>query len=1317
MATLTETLTATMTGTASATASATETETATVTATGTETATATATMVGGLTLIYADEFDQATMGVEWSLGSEWLFAPTEMNGLLAYASGEGGFLSPARPEIGAMQDVMIEVRFRLGFGAFQPHIRASETGSYSVSLAQDGTIVLYRNHDMVQTSTITPTADGWYTVQFSAIGDQVQTVVNDVSIFTFVDAAPLSAGVTALSGTPSIDVLVDTFALYAANVPTMTPSATATDASAGISMSASAGGEGEMSALSAQAAIMSTPSIPRPIAFLRRFNGTAVGSPAQPFVWELAVVSPNDAGIDLFLESVTENNAVESSPEISPDGTLIIFVWQDPPGALSSRHQELHVVNVLTEEITQISFDGRPDFTPSWSPDGHHIAYVSRTAANQSAIFVLDMTSPNAEPDQRLLGGANSISWSPDGSRVLLTGAGVGTVGAFGEFVSRNIIPVSIYSNYSYRDAEWSPDGRLIAVIFESREFSGISTSITIEDYSSNAVDRFSRTISDTGLESFRALEWSPDGNELLIQSANTLQRMAVISGSPMLFYPLFPFIEFQSPSWAGTEVLRPQCDPLLGDSLAFVSSLADRAYLGGTRLFITRNGRCERLALDAANHAQADYAPIRGQFAVWRAGSTGPELYLLDPADSDNNRVLIASSFGSLFVPRSPKWSHAEDEIAYSSNDLLYIYNMANGQSRRLNGYAGRQPSWSADDQWIAYINSGGDVSYVESDCNGTINCADYVLFATEGALENPAWSPDGNWMLVVEKDSPFAPSPITTGDFLDRLWLIRIYYWNGFVYEDAAQRTLLREAYRIAAPAWTPNSLSAYIEMQVAADTPPYITRLTRPTVNSTTWTPPLQQQALPVALPGGYPIVVAQAQVTPPSVPQNACIGITTQGVNLRSSPRPEGNPNSSLAAGTFVWIQGRYPFSGPATWYYGVSTADASRIGWFSDVIDETRVTGDCQIIWRTDDVSGLTPTATFTPTATATRDPNIPIPTPLPRAVEEPAVAFHTRAAQFGLPAPFTLWPVIADDDFQNGYGPNWFAESRGCNATPAPTPTATVSPGTPTPVPDLCPYRNVNSVHPGVDYHTLPESSIVVALCDGIIVPGRREPGGNSNAPYGGSAAGWGLTLRCFADDPNDPDGNGVRNLSNVIVVYNHLRIDQTVSNDNFPPDNAYQIVYAGQPLATTAASGTPFIHLDLQLYIADGHRSQNAIQLNPRFMNPLASRVDVGGTPRSEFEQAPYPEPYNNWFLQGRLEGAGRGTINFWATPNAEPFLYDVTGYLVNLYPDGTQYNGPNCDNLLAAVDVNESWWNSLDRVSECIVSEGLGDTTPPGG
>jgi hypothetical protein len=469
---------------------------------------------------------------------------------------------------------------------------------------------------------------------------------------------------------------------------------------------------------------------------------------------------------------------------------------------------------------------------------------------------------------------------------------------------------------------------------------------------------------------------------------------------------------------------------------------------------------------------------------------------------------------------------------------------------------------------------------------------------------------------------------------------------------------------------------------------NTPPYITRLTRPTVSSTSWTPPLQQQALPVALPGGYPIVVAQ--VTPPSVPQNACIGVTTQGVNLRSSPRPEGNVNFSLAAGTFVWIKGRYPFSGTATWYYGVSTADASRIGWFSDVIDETQVTGDCQIIWRTDDVSGLTPVPTFTPTPTATRDPNIPTPTPRPRSIEQEAQAFHNNARQFGLPIPFTTWPVAGANDFQNGYGPNEFARAN-CQTPAVPTPTAptptTPPDATPLPtlIPDSCQYRNTNGIHPGVDYYTIPNETNVVAVCNGIIVPGRTSTGGSASP-----GTGLGLTLRCFANDPNDTDYNGVPNMSNIVVVYNHIELENV---QIALPGGPYQIVNEGSTIGTTVGYTTrtgAFIaaHLDLQVYIANGYQAgDGAIQLNPRLMF---------GVPRPVTEnERPYPDGYSTWSLQGRVEGFN--TI-FWQNPTSEPpFIANASTFLSNFYSFDSIYIGPNCypieqSNALCSIPVEEN-------------------------
>ncbi|MFN8376802.1 MAG: hypothetical protein U0694_28505 [Anaerolineae bacterium] len=145
----------------------------------------------------------------------------------------------------------------------------------------------------------------------------------------------------------------------------------------------------------------------------------------------------------------------------------------------------------------------------------------------------------------------------------------------------------------------------------------------------------------------------------------------------------------------------------------------------------------------------------------------------------------------------------------------------------------------------------------------------------------------------------------------------------------------------------------------------------------------------------------------------------------------------------------------------------------------------------------------------------------------------------------------------------------------------------------------------------------------VAAVCDGLILRGRVSGnGGGSTQPNNG----LGITLRCFAD-PVDPDADGFRNLSNIVVVYNHL------DDDNYavaPGD----VVALNQPLGQTAPfkycqssddqtddctitnngftcvdtagideCSFTYDHLHFEIFIARGFRSNAAIRINPIYM------------------------------------------------------------------------------------------------------------------
>jgi dipeptidyl aminopeptidase/acylaminoacyl peptidase len=171
----------------------------------------------------------------------------------------------------------------------------------------------------------------------------------------------------------------------------------------------------------------------------------------------------------------------------------------------------------------------------------------------------------------------------------------------------------------------------------------------------------------------------------------------------------------------------------------------------------------------------------------------------------------------------------------------------------RRLNFYVGSDPTWSPNGAWVAYINSAGDMSVVASDCDGTITCdgntatiEDYVLFPVQGDLIDPAWSPDGNWMLAVEENSPLAG---TAG--YDRLWLIPIAQnVNGDPFAELP--TLVYEAPQLANSAWSPNTFALTVDIYDSfVDTTPSVAFFERDSSGAPIFEPsPGEQPAIVIA-----------------------------------------------------------------------------------------------------------------------------------------------------------------------------------------------------------------------------------------------------------------------------------------------------------------------------------------------------------------------------------------------------------------------------------------------------------------------------------
>ena len=146
---------------------------------------------------------------------------------------------------------------------------------------------------------------------------------------------------------------------------------------------------------------------------------TSVDQGVRSYIW-----SPDGAKILLTLQDEEEESEEEKS---TADPWVInrLQIKRDGQGYLTSdRHNHLYVFDIETEELVQITSGRWDESQPSWSPDGTLIAFVSNRTQDPDANSNSDIwivSSSNTDKGQTLLqvttypGSDSSPSWSPDG--------------------------------------------------------------------------------------------------------------------------------------------------------------------------------------------------------------------------------------------------------------------------------------------------------------------------------------------------------------------------------------------------------------------------------------------------------------------------------------------------------------------------------------------------------------------------------------------------------------------------------------------------------------------------------------------------------------------------------------------------------------------------------------------------------------------------------------------------------------------------------------------------------------------------------------
>jgi Tol biopolymer transport system component len=229
-------------------------------------------------------------------------------------------------------------------------------------------------------------------------------------------------------------------------------------------------------------------------------------------------------------ESLSTGRVIDNFPQVSPDSRRIAYI-SDTLG-----RAEVWILDLETRQRTRLQLpgEGTADSNPAWMPNGKEIVVARYLANGDNAGWIAALDGSRAEEFLRLTGhGVVQFRPAPGGSSLLVSDSTMGTekLGLY-DLVSRKQTTLTSPGGDKF-DAEWSPDGRWIALTASDGE----------------AVQLFRMPASGgrqiqqltTGYERMRHPSYSPDGKWIYIQPSHRNIFRVHAEGGPLEQVTRFP--------------------------------------------------------------------------------------------------------------------------------------------------------------------------------------------------------------------------------------------------------------------------------------------------------------------------------------------------------------------------------------------------------------------------------------------------------------------------------------------------------------------------------------------------------------------------------------------------------------------------------------------------------------------------------------------------------------------------------------------------------------------------------------------------------
>ena len=403
--------------------------------------------------------------------------------------------------------------------------------------------------------------------------------------------------------------------------------------------------------------------------------------------------APEPASSDWTLRPLTADRGHEHTPELSPDGELLVYAWHD--GMLE--RPQLYLQPVDGGPRQRLTTEDQMEIAPAWSPDGREIAVVTMTPDRKKAIALI---SPDTGVQRAIIepttvvGPAGALAWTPDSGYLLMA---VALERGRPSLLAYRVEDGRVHAVLNSEKYLWpgtpavSPTGDQIA--FTSQISDSVSEIFVLD------VDAYLQPLGEprqvTNQGDATSPVFSHDGSELIYRAGSwtskSLWRVSVDGGRPRRATPAADGVEHFA--------YRPDTGRLVFSRIDVVIDIWKQPIcdckpererlIESTRTDV--NMRC------SPNGEKIAFASNRtGRFEIWTADMDG------------SNPRQVTDIDGTM--TGTPRWSPDSRLLAFDSRldgqSDIFVVDASGGEPVRLTEgpSADVTPNWSSDGRWIYF-------------------------------------------------------------------------------------------------------------------------------------------------------------------------------------------------------------------------------------------------------------------------------------------------------------------------------------------------------------------------------------------------------------------------------------------------------------------------------------------------------------------------------------------------------------------------------------------------------------------------------------